>query len=430
MKQDADVIVVGAGAAGLMAARHLAEAGRKVLIVEASDRLGGRINTMFSAGFQNLVEAGAEFIHGELPFTIQLLKEAGISYIPMSGDLLQYNKGEIQEQSDFIEHSQKLEKPLNDLAYDMPVEDFLNNFFSGQEHAEMRNSVTRFVESYEAADAKRASIMAMKGDLTEDDDEQYRVDGGYCRIINYLAEKCEALGCMIRLSDPVREVHWEEGKVKLYTSATTYHAKQVLVTVPITILQALPDSEYAIKFQPSLGRKWQAAKMLGAGMVIKFLLEFKTAFWKQNNETKNMAFIFSDETVPTWWTQAPKESTLLTGWLAGPNAGNRKDASEDVLLTDALHSLANIFKLSPAFLKEQLSKWHIANWQQQPFTYCAYSYATVGGHEAAKELNIPEAGTVFFAGEATHVGHAAGTVEAALASALYAVKEMLKTNFA
>jgi monoamine oxidase len=425
MKQDTDVVVIGAGAAGLMAARQLAEAGKTVLVIEASDRTGGRILTLHDAGFTQPVEAGAEFIHGELAFTIQLLKEAGISYRPMSGELLQYKKGKIQEQDDFVEHNERLRKPLDDLAYDMPVEDFLNKYFAGEEHHEMRESVKRFIESYEAADAKRASIMAMKEDLTGSDEEQYRIDGGYEKMISFLVEKCKKLNCTIRLSDPVTEVHWSRGKVKVYTKAGSYHARQVLVTVPIALLQAAPNSSKAIRFQPSLGQKWQAAKVIGSGSVLKFLLEFKTAFWKENDETEDMGFIFSDETIPTWWTQAPAESKLLTGWLAGPKAVEKKDLGENALLDEALNSLSNIFKLPPSHLHAQLSAWHIANWQQQTFIECAYSYATVGAKEARHELNTPESGTVFFAGEATYIGQAAGTVEAALASAVNVVKEML-----
>ncbi|WP_276134928.1 flavin monoamine oxidase family protein [Polluticoccus soli] len=425
MKHDADAIVVGAGAAGLMAAWHLAQAGRKVLIVEANDKPGGRINTLHNAGFSHYVEAGAEFVHGELPFTLQLLKEAGIEYTPMSGELLQYKKGEIQEQHDLVEHNERLKKPLNDLAYDMPVEDFLNKYFPGVEDAAMRQSVKRFIEGYEAADAKRASIIAMKEDLMEDDSEQFRVEGGYGKMIDYLVKQCDQNGCMFRYSYPVKHIHWSEGNVRVDTPAASYHAQQVLLTVPISILQAEPNEEHAIRFLPSLERKWEAAKVIGAGIVMKFLLEFKTAFWKENAETKDMGFILSDEIVPTWWTQTLEGSMLLTGWLAGPNAAKLKDDDEDMLLDDALNSLSNIFKIPHVTLREQLRTWYIANWQHQPFIKCAYSYATVGSKEAKEELNKPESSTIFFAGEATYIGQAAGTVEAALASAVNVVKEML-----
>ncbi|HZG01862.1 MAG TPA: FAD-dependent oxidoreductase, partial [Chitinophagales bacterium] len=72
-----DVIVIGAGASGLVAARELTKHGKKVCILEARDRVGGRIHTARINGFTKPIELGAEFIHGELPLTMSLLKEAG-----------------------------------------------------------------------------------------------------------------------------------------------------------------------------------------------------------------------------------------------------------------------------------------------------------------------------------------------------------------
>src|SRR5882724_9260228 len=71
------IVVVGAGAAGLMAARELARAGQRVIIVEARDRCGGRIYPMPTAEFGYPAEGGAEFVHGEAPVTHGLLREAG-----------------------------------------------------------------------------------------------------------------------------------------------------------------------------------------------------------------------------------------------------------------------------------------------------------------------------------------------------------------
>ena len=428
MNQGNDVIIIGAGAAGLMAALELAKSGLKILILEATTQVGGRIDTLRKVGFSQSVEAGAEFVHGELPFTMQLLKEAGLSYTATRGDFLQHNNGIIKEQQDFITGSEKLEKPLKELSHDMPVADFLNSHFPGEEDAEMRRTVTQFIEGYEAADIQRASTMAMRGDLIEDDKEQYRIDGGYIQLVNYLEKKCLEYNCSIRLSEPVKEIKWEKGKVKVYTTTATYHAAKTLLTVPIAILQEKTNNDDTIRFSPAIGHKTNAARVLGAGQVIKFLLEFKTPFWKENDATKNMGFIFSEQTIPTWWTQAPKESTLLTGWLGGPKAGDMKTLSDEALLDVALTSLSNIFNTTASALKEQLQTWHVANWQMLPFAGCAYSYATVGAKEAIDELNKPESGTLFFAGEATHTGNATGTVEAALASAVKVVKEILNSR--
>src|ERR1700723_4496197 len=79
------IVVIGAGAAGLMAARELGRAGKKVTILEARDRCGGRIYPLPSAEFGYPAEGGAEFVHGEAPVTRRLLREAGLALLPLAG---------------------------------------------------------------------------------------------------------------------------------------------------------------------------------------------------------------------------------------------------------------------------------------------------------------------------------------------------------
>ena len=88
-----DVIIIGAGAAGLHAMKNLTEAGYKVCILEAAETIGGRIATIEERGFTGPVETGAEFIHGKLPLTFKLLKEAGIAYEPVEGDMIGVRNG-------------------------------------------------------------------------------------------------------------------------------------------------------------------------------------------------------------------------------------------------------------------------------------------------------------------------------------------------
>src|SRR5262245_36435352 len=97
------IIVVGAGASGLIIARKLSEAGKRVCVIEARGRVGGRIDTMTSADFSTRIEAGAEFVHGNLPITLSLLKEAKLSYHRTSGEMWRSKNGHVHQQSDFIE---------------------------------------------------------------------------------------------------------------------------------------------------------------------------------------------------------------------------------------------------------------------------------------------------------------------------------------
>src|SRR5260221_14528415 len=125
-----DVIIIGAGACGLMAAHELSKAGKKVTVLEGRNRIGGRIHTFRDDSFLMPVEAGAEFIHGEFPLTTSLLKEAGINYYEVEGKMFSFRKGELYKTKDFIEDSRELEKKMNELEEDMSINDFLNTHFA------------------------------------------------------------------------------------------------------------------------------------------------------------------------------------------------------------------------------------------------------------------------------------------------------------
>ncbi len=131
---------------------------------------------------------------------------------------------------------------------------------------------------------------------------------------------------------------------------------------------------------------------------------------------KNFSFIFSDAPIPTWWSQHPQPSALLSGWLAGPQAEKLKAVSEDKILKMAISSLTEIFKIDEVGITPYLVASHLANWNSDPFTLGAYAYATVNTSEARKVLNEPVDKTLYFGGEALYEGAEMGTVEAALAS--------------
>src|SRR6478736_4492194 len=96
-----NIIIIGAGAAGLMAARTLSKKGKSVNVIEARDRIGGRIHTINGEGFSQPVETGAEFMHGELPITMKLMKEAGVSYRKGGGKMWSLEKGHLEEVGSF-----------------------------------------------------------------------------------------------------------------------------------------------------------------------------------------------------------------------------------------------------------------------------------------------------------------------------------------
>ena len=407
-----DVIIIGAGACGMMAARECALTGKSIAVVEARDRAGGRIQTIHDKGFELPVELGAEFIHGNLETTAGLLKKAGLEKIQVKGSFWQKGDGHLQEQEDLVEDYSDLEKKFQQLNEDLPVADFIENYLQEEKYYALRFSLKNYVEGYYAADTSRASTYAMRRELTTSDEEQFRVKGGYGQLITFLQKELLSHGGQLLLSSPVHTVNWQRHYVEVLSASGRHTAKRLLVTVPLGVLQ-----REAIRFEPLMRFKMEASRELGFGPVVKTLVEFHTPFWKDKSFTEgkdlqDLGFIFSKEMIPTWWT-SPK-AALLTGWSGGPHALDIKDLTDEMILEQALRSLAGIFNTGTDYLQAQLKNWIVANWVSDPYCMGGYSYDVVGGEERKRQLLEPESGTVYFSGEGLFTGPEIGTVESAL----------------
>jgi len=424
-----DVVIIGAGAAGLAAARELAKAGRTVAVLEARDRTGGRIHTLRGAGFTGPAEAGAEFVHGNLPVSLALLREAGIPFTEMAGQSWHVRDDQAGPDDELPEDWPLLLAKLAELAQDVSIATFLETALNEPRHARLRESVRKFAEGYDAADTRKASALALRAEWADDEDApQYRLPGGYEALIQFLAGDAAARGAQLHLSAPVREISWTPGRAEVVgEGGRRFAARQVLVTVPLGVWQA-----GALRFVPDLPGKFEAARGMGFGAVIKLLLEFREAFWEQSDAARpgwrtfpGLGFLFSNAPVPTWWTQLPDPAPVLTGWLAGPAATGCGTLSEAALLDIALTSLSALVRAPVPALRDLLVAHHVANWPADPYARGAYSYTTVGGEAARAILAAPVDGTLFFAGEAFYQGPAVGTVEAALATGIQVGGEML-----
>jgi monoamine oxidase len=423
---ETNVIIIGAGAAGLMAAYQLAKHGKKVIVLEARNRTGGRIHTILNESFFKHAELGAEFVHGDLPVTLQLLNEAKISYHEASGEMVRYTKGQFAENEQFIENWDLLLKKLKVLKEDINIYDFLLAEFPGDEHRNMRDGVWKYVSGYDTADPRKASAFALRNEWqNEDEHAQHRITHGYCDMIKHLADFVKTNEGSVLLNSIVKEIVWQKGKVTAITTGElSYTAQKLIIAMPLGVLQADENALGAIVFNPPIVPQIEAIKALGFGSVIKFLLQFDEVFWK-NDKTKNMGYLLTDEEIPTWWTQHPQNSTLLTGWIGGPAAEEKKNNTPDELLQQGLQSLSNIFKINVANLSAKLVTWNIVNWTTEAFTLGSYSYDTVEAPAARKVLSEAVDNTLFFAGEYLYEGPAMGTVEAALTSGVEAAKKAL-----
>lgn len=423
--QSGTIIVIGAGAAGLMAARELARAGRRVTILEARDRCGGRINPLAAASFGYRADGGAEFVHGEAPVTRALLREAGLSLAPVQGRRWTAQAGQLHPESFDDTDDAALQQALRDVTDDMPIAEFLRRYFAGAQHEQLRHAVRRMVEGYDAADPERASTLALRDEWMggEQSRQARRIGGGYGALIDFLAAECRKHQVALHLGAAAVAIEAGDGGVSVRcANGDARQADAVVLTVPPPLLNriALPLPER---------EKVLAAADIGFGNVIKLLLRFERRWWRdQHEELADLTFLISEAEIPVWWTQHPADAPVLTGWLAGPKTAAMAHLDEGGLIDAGLASLAAIFGRDPKPLKQILVAARAIDWGRDPHAGGAYSYATPATRAAQARLSHLDGRPVFFSGEALYQGRDMGTVEAALASGLETARAIVGTG--
>jgi monoamine oxidase len=421
------IVVIGAGAAGLMAARELGRAGKSVTILEGRDRCGGRIHPLASADFGYPAEGGAEFVHGEAPVTRALLREARLAVVPIEGARWSVQGGRLSREG-FPEplDEARFHEALKDLKDDLVVAEFLRRHFAGSEYDWLRHSVERMVESYDAADPERASTLALRDEWMDGGrSTQARIAGGYGGLIDWLATECRGHGAAIHLGAVVKAIDATgAGAVVRCADGRAHACNAVALTVPLPLLKeiVLPMAER---------EKIAAAADIGFGNVIKILMRFRTCWWRdRRTDLADLTFLLSDESIPVWWTQHPADLPVLTGWFGGPKTEAMADLGEQELIQAGLASLANIFGPSPEQVRRDLVAARAINWAHDPFARGAYSYATPETRAAQAMLSRVDGGAIFFSGEALYRGPDMGTVEAALASGQETARAILQSMHA
>lgn len=416
------IIIVGAGAAGLMAAKELSSKNKQIILLEARERLGGRIFTIADNNFSAPVEAGAEFVHGKLPITLSLLKDAGIPYHAVKGKMRTVKNGEWIKEDQMGDDWNDLEEKLKTLQHDMTFANFLNEYFNDEKYNSLRKHAQQYAEGFDLADINKVSTFALRNEWLHEDQVQYRITNGYNDLVKYLEDECIKNGVEIFTNIVVKNIEWKNKQVKITTvDKKKFIAERCIITVPLGILVE-EETKAAINFQPKISTYINAAKQIGYGSVIKIMLEFKTAFWEKYES--NLGFIFSEEIFRVWWTQQPSKQPMLTGWLGGPKAEALKNETEASILQLGLHSLSKIFLMSDDEIEKLLIGFCYHNWTNDEFALGAYSYAMPETKQALQILMQPINDTLYFAGEAIYNGESPGTVEAALDSGKQAAERI------
>ena len=405
-----DVIILGAGAAGLSCARDLSGAGKRVCILEARDRIGGRIFTRHVRDLPLPIELGAEFIHGEAHTTFAIVEAAALTAYQLPDEHAWVSNGRWTNIASFWDEVQKVTNRIR-AHHDISFAEFLKRQkkISGRTRA----MAMGFVEGYHAAHADRMSALVLKSsDEEQEEPKQFRIANGYDALVEWLRAGLDPERTSIHLGTPATEVEWRSGQVVVNRE---FRAEKCVITVPVGVLKAGD-----IRFTPGLEAKRGALDKIEVGHVVKTIFRFRERFWDDFNFAHS-----SDRFVPTIWTAAPVRAPILTAWSGG-HAADRLMA--DASPTDrALEAIATALGKTRRQLDRLLDATYMHNWQADPFSRGAYSYAAVGGQRAHATLGKPLSNTLFFAGEATS-GDQTATVAGAIESGKRAAKEVLRTG--
>ena len=422
-REQNEVVVVGAGAAGLIAAREAARGGKIVTLIEARERCGGRIETLPAAEFGYAAEAGPEFVHGAASHTRALMHEAGLSLTPSRGTAWHADNGVLSVDDRSTPYAAEFRRALIALKDDLPVAEFLARHFGEARYAELRRSITRMVEGYDAADPSRASTFALREEwMGRGAAQQGRIAEGYGALMDFLLAECRRLGVAVQFGAVATAIDAAAQNVTIRCrDGRAFAADGAILAVPLPLLRSIA--------LPQEARLLAAAALadIGFGNVVKILLRFSRKWWtaQGGQDLTDMSFLFSSAAVPTWWTQHPEAHPVLTGWLAGPRANAVATLSSDDIVARALASLAQNFAVTTDWLKGQLVAARAIDWGADPFARGAYSYATPRTREVLAAVDRPHA-KVWFAGEAFYSGAEMGTVEAAFASGWQAAQAILR----
>jgi monoamine oxidase len=429
---DAEVAVIGAGVAGLAAFQRLRQAGRSAVLLEARDRIGGRVLTETVPDWPLPIELGAEFIHGTPP---ELLPWAGEEPERRNWALAGGHLLPAPEFTSDIEAVFERIARLPELAPDESFAAFLDR--QPDLNPEARQAALAFIEGFEAADPRRISVLALKREFAQDNEwaGPHRPRGGYGAWLTSLAPAGS-----VSLGTVVQVVRWRPGLVEIeaerHGHPHRWQVRQAIVTLPVSLLQTSLATATPIAFEPPLEAKREALRHLAMGAARRITLRFQEPVWTRCRDDAGhglaaLGFLFGralpEGRIATWWTAAGSRdgAAQITGWLGGRRAWALAGLSAERLAGIALDSLSAVLCFDRAEFERALLGVHTHDWESDPFAQGAYSYATLGGANAFAALATPLDATLFFAGEATDNTGANATVQGALRSGRRAAAELL-----
>ena len=420
----ADVLVIGAGIAGITAAHQLQEQGFKVLVLEARNRIGGRIWTDYSQG--KAVELGAGWIQSSVgnPLT-ELSQKYHIRTSPYDFDntLVYQSNGQLMSDED-VDYIDNLEQQFasyvakrqdnddKDISIAQTYQDYVHKkHLSSRDANWLDYSITASIQYEYAGDLSRLSMFEYdqdsefgKGDLV--------IPEGYVQIVQDLAKDLT-----IKLNETVTSVNYSSSPITVTTNLGKYQAHYVLCTLPLGVLK-----QDTVQFTPQLPvEKKEAIKHLAMGTLDRVYLEFPQVFW--NKEVDEINYIPQDH---KRWLEIVNQYKInlnpgLTAFISGKQAQEMEHRTDKEIIHEVLSSLEVIYgKTLPKPINYKITRWN-----SDPFSRGSYSFIPVNSTgKYYSRLAEPVNGQLFFAGEATNRNYPA-SVHGAYLSGLRAAGEII-----
>ncbi|HET9636950.1 MAG TPA: NAD(P)/FAD-dependent oxidoreductase [Gemmatimonadaceae bacterium] len=431
-----DVAIVGAGVAGLAAARSLKESGHSICVLEARDRIGGRIYTLHDPRLAHAIELGAEFIHGSAPELVEIVNEAGLTPFIIEGDRRRPRGRKLVEAKDYWGELHKVMRYLPDSGPDESFAEFLDRGPGGPTAAEARRLAKQFVQGFHAAETQKISAKALAdgGAPSEDPAEQriMRIPSGYEGVPKYFARGIES---QIMTETIVQSIEWERHRVAISSRSSrgqsvNVNARAAIVTAPLAVVFCPPSESGALDFRPMPSVLQKIHGKLTVGSVQRAVFLFRERWWTdklgsvpKGGSLENLSFLYGDsEDYPVWWTLYPAHVPAMVGWAGGPAALRLAGKSYEEKRDRAIAALAKNFRVTKRRIESQVVEMWTHDWNLDPFARGAYSYSMVGGKNAAAQLAKGVEGTLWFAGEAADAEGRNGTVNGAIGSGRAAAK--------